>query len=103
MDIRVRKFMNIYIHVCTMFRHVYTVLPYPVQGGRIPDDDVSPSRGPPPQGDWQVTGIGVRRQHSLAAHGAAGRELHTIAPAVCILERHPTTAILPSYRRTSWV
>jgi hypothetical protein len=32
-----------------------------------------------------------------------GRELHTTAPAVCILERHPTTAILPSYRRTSWV
>ena len=26
-----------YIHVCIMFRHVYTVLPYPVQGGRIPD------------------------------------------------------------------
>ncbi len=43
MDIRVHKFMNMYVHVCTtgMFRHVYTVLPYPVQarGGRIPDDD----------------------------------------------------------------
>ncbi len=37
MDIRVHKIMNMYIHVCTMFRHVYTVLPYPVQGGRIPD------------------------------------------------------------------
>ena len=37
MGIRVHKFMNMYIHVCTMFRHVYTVLPYPVQGGRIPD------------------------------------------------------------------
>ncbi len=40
MDIRVHKFMNMYIHVCTMFRHVYTVLPYPVQGGRIPDAGV---------------------------------------------------------------
>ncbi len=29
--------------------------------------------------------------------------MHTTAPAVCILERHPTTAILPSYRRTRWV
>ncbi len=38
MDIRVHKFMNMYVHFCTMFRHVYTVLPYPVQGGRIPDD-----------------------------------------------------------------
>ncbi len=37
MDIRVHKFMNMYVHVCTMFKHVYTVLPYPVQGGRIPD------------------------------------------------------------------
>jgi hypothetical protein len=47
--------------------------------------------------------IGVLRQRQIAAHGAAGRELHTTAPAVCILERHPTTAILPSYRRTRWV
>ncbi len=37
MDIRVHKFMKIYAHVCIIFRHVYTVLPYPVQGGRIPD------------------------------------------------------------------
>ncbi len=37
MDIRVHKFMNMYVHVCSMFRHVYTVLPYPVQGGWIPD------------------------------------------------------------------
>ncbi len=37
MDILVHKIMNMYVHVCTMFRHVYTVLPYPVQGGRIPD------------------------------------------------------------------
>ncbi len=37
MDIRVHKFMNMHVQVCTMFRHVYTVLPYPVQGGRIPD------------------------------------------------------------------
>ncbi len=37
MDIRVHKIMNMYIHVCTMFRRVYTVLPYHVQGGRIPD------------------------------------------------------------------
>ncbi len=41
MDIRVHKFMNMYLHVCTMFRHVYTILPYPVQGGRIPDVDKS--------------------------------------------------------------
>ncbi len=39
MDIREHKFMNMYIHVCTMFRHVYTVLQYPVQVGRIPDDE----------------------------------------------------------------
>ncbi len=37
MDIRVHRFMDMYVHVCTMFRHNYTVLPYPVQGGRIPD------------------------------------------------------------------
>ncbi len=37
MGICVHKFMNMYIHVCTMFRHVYTVLPYHVQGGRIPN------------------------------------------------------------------
>ena len=37
MGICVHKFMNMYVHVCIMFRHVYTVLPYPVQGGRIPD------------------------------------------------------------------
>jgi hypothetical protein len=37
MDIRVHKFMNMYVHVCTMFRHVYTVLQYPVQVGRFPD------------------------------------------------------------------
>ncbi len=43
MDIRVHKFMNMYVHVCTMFRHVYTVLPYPFQGGRIPD--VQPELG----------------------------------------------------------
>ncbi len=48
-------------------------------------------------------GIGVRRQRHLAALGAAGRELHTTAPAVCILERHSATAILPSYWRTRWV
>ncbi len=81
-----------------------------ISGAQPPDSDAdssanrdSPSRGPPPQGDWQVTGIGVRRQRHLATHGAAGRELHTTALAVCILERHPTTAILPSYLRTSWV
>ncbi len=39
MVIRVHKIMNMYIHVCTMFRHLYTVLPYPVQGGRIPDEN----------------------------------------------------------------
>ncbi len=42
MDIRVHKFMNMYVHVCTMFKHVYTVLPYPVQGGRIPDGEFAP-------------------------------------------------------------
>ncbi len=48
MGIRVHKFMNMYIHVCTMFRHIYTVLPYPVQGGRIPDESESirPRPGP---------------------------------------------------------
>ena len=29
--------INMYKHVCTMFRHVRTVLPYPAQVGRIPD------------------------------------------------------------------
>ncbi len=29
--------IDMYIHVCTMFRHIHTVLPYPVQVGRIPD------------------------------------------------------------------
>jgi hypothetical protein len=37
MYIRVHEFMNIYIHVCIMFRHIYTVLQYPVYVGRIPD------------------------------------------------------------------
>jgi hypothetical protein len=36
MDMRVHKFMNMYVHVCTMFslrhRDVYTVLRYPVPG-----------------------------------------------------------------------
>ncbi len=53
MDIRVHKIMNMYIHhdVCTMFRHVYTVLPYPVQGGRIPDAPrPSEARAGPPSG-----------------------------------------------------
>jgi hypothetical protein len=38
MYIHVHEFMNMYIHVCTMFRHLCTVLQYPVQGGRVPDD-----------------------------------------------------------------
>ncbi len=37
MDIHVHECMNMYIHVCTMFRHVYTVLQYPAHVGRIPD------------------------------------------------------------------
>jgi hypothetical protein len=37
MDIHVHECMNMYIHVCTMFRHVYTVLQYPLHVGRIPD------------------------------------------------------------------
>jgi hypothetical protein len=45
-------------------------MPLPsISGAHSPDSDAdpstnhdSPSRGPPPQGDWQVTGIGVRRQ-----------------------------------------
>jgi hypothetical protein len=37
MYINVHAFMNMYILVCTMFRHVNTVLQYPVQVGRIPD------------------------------------------------------------------
>jgi hypothetical protein len=55
-------------------------MPLPsISGAHSPDSDAdpstnhdSPSRGPPPQGDWQVTGIGVRRQRPLAAHGTAG-------------------------------
>ncbi len=39
MDISVHKFMNMYLHVCTMFKHIYTVLQYPVHVGRIPDID----------------------------------------------------------------
>ncbi len=31
------KCINMYIHVCTMFRQVCTILQYLVQGGRIPD------------------------------------------------------------------
>jgi hypothetical protein len=48
----VHEFINMYIHVCTMFRHVYTVLQYLVQGVRIPDEALT-SRFfcwlPPPQ------------------------------------------------------
>ncbi len=32
-----RNCLNMYIHVCTMFRHICTVLPNPVQVVRIPD------------------------------------------------------------------
>jgi hypothetical protein len=38
MYIHVHDFMNMYIHVCIMFRHVHTVFHYPVQVGRTPDD-----------------------------------------------------------------
>ncbi len=31
------KLVNMYIHVCSMFRHVCTNLPIPVQVVRIPD------------------------------------------------------------------
>jgi hypothetical protein len=34
--------VNMYIHVCTMFRHVCTGLPNPVQVVRIPDDHTTP-------------------------------------------------------------
>jgi hypothetical protein len=37
MFMSVCQFMNIYVHVCTMFRHVCTVLPILVQVVRIPD------------------------------------------------------------------
>ncbi len=37
MYIHVHDFMNMYMHVCIMFRHVSTVFHYPVQVGRIPD------------------------------------------------------------------
>ncbi len=37
MNIHVHEWINMYIQVCTMFRHVYTVLQYPVHVGRIPD------------------------------------------------------------------
>ncbi len=37
MYIHVHKFMNMYIHVCTMFGHVCPFLLYLVQVGRIPD------------------------------------------------------------------
>jgi hypothetical protein len=38
MFMSVCKCMNIYVHVCTMFRHVCTVLPILVQVVRIPDE-----------------------------------------------------------------
>jgi hypothetical protein len=38
MDIHVHEFIDMYIHVCTMFKDVYTVLQYLVQGIRIPDE-----------------------------------------------------------------
>ncbi len=37
MYIHVQEFKYMYIHVCTMFKHEYTVLQYLVQGVRIPD------------------------------------------------------------------
>ncbi len=38
MGIHVHECMNMYVHVSIMFRHVYTVLQYPVHEGRILDD-----------------------------------------------------------------
>ncbi len=42
MFMSVCKCMNIYVHVCTMFRHVCTVLPILVQVVRIPDAGLAP-------------------------------------------------------------
>ena len=63
----------------------------------VPAGDLRPKA----TGRSQVSEYGGSAPSPLTAQ--QGRELHTTAPAVCILERHPTTAILPSYRRTSWV
>ncbi len=43
----VYNLVNLYIHVCTMFRHVFTVLPILVQVVRIPDEGKQAGLGRP--------------------------------------------------------
>ncbi len=72
---------------------------------------VSPGSGTLPLPTFRPSSISLRvlpltraseSVSPLTQQGVSFTELHTTAPAVCILERHPTTAILPSYRRTRW-
>ncbi len=50
MFMTVCKLVNMYIHVCTMFRHVCTNLPILVQVVRIPDDSCTAE-----DRTWQTT------------------------------------------------
>ncbi len=63
-----------YIHVCTMFRHVCTVLPNPVQVVRIPDDDQPDS--PPEQ---LSSNSMLADRHTVSSNALAAKVSHSAA------------------------